>query len=87
VPYLISFGALPWAIYLAAGESPPTWLALNFILFSIAFHFLNVLKDLQWDIDQGILGLPQILGRRKSIAIAIALAIVGIINTLIAILP
>jgi 4-hydroxybenzoate polyprenyltransferase len=87
VPYLISFGALPWAIYLAAGESPPTWLALNFILFSIAFHFLNVLKDLQWDIDQGILGLPQILGRSKSIAIAIALAISGITNTLIAILP
>jgi 4-hydroxybenzoate polyprenyltransferase len=65
VPYMVSFGALPWAIYIAAGTRPPTWIVLGFILISSAFHFLNVLKDLESDIAQGVLGLPQVLGRKK----------------------
>lgn len=87
IPYVISFGALPWAIYLAAGVNPPTWLFLSFILFSSAFHFLNVLKDLQVDIDQGVDGLPQILGRGKSIAIASSLGLLALLNLLLALLP
>lgn len=86
VPYVISFGALPWAIYLAAGVNPPTWLYLSFILFSTAFHFLNVLKDLQIDIDQGVHGLPQILGRGKSIVIASLLGLLALLNLLMAFL-
>jgi 4-hydroxybenzoate polyprenyltransferase len=76
LPYVIAFGAMPWAVYVAAGKTPPAWLYLGFIAFASAFHFLNVLKDLSWDISQGVLGLPQSLGKRKSIAIA-ALLIVG----------
>jgi 4-hydroxybenzoate polyprenyltransferase len=78
VPYIVSFGALPWAIYVAAGTRPPTWIVLGFILISSAFHFLNVLKDIDTDIAQGIMGLPQVLGRTKSIVIAILLAGIGI---------
>jgi len=84
VPYMVSFGALPWAIYVAAGTRPPTWIVLGFILISSAFHFLNVLKDIDSDIAQGIMGLPQVLGRRKSIAIALFLAGLGILDVVLA---
>jgi 4-hydroxybenzoate polyprenyltransferase len=84
VPYMVSFGALPWAIYIAAGTKPPTWIVLGFVLISSAFHFLNVLKDLESDIAQGVLGLPQVLGRRKSIAIALFLAGLGILDIVLA---
>jgi 4-hydroxybenzoate polyprenyltransferase len=81
---MVSFGALPWAIYIAAGTKPPMWMVLGFILISSAFHFLNVLKDLESDIAQGILGLPQVLGRKKSIIIAILLAGLGILDVVLA---
>jgi 4-hydroxybenzoate polyprenyltransferase len=78
VPYVISFGALPWAIFLAAGERPPTWLYLSLAFFTTAFHFLNVLKDLETDINQGVLGLPQRLGKKGSISAAAVLATLGV---------
>jgi 4-hydroxybenzoate polyprenyltransferase len=73
LPYVVSFGALPWAIYLPAGNQPPLWLYLDFMLIAVAFHFFNVLKDFQWDINQGVLGLPQRLGRNASLIISISL--------------
>jgi 4-hydroxybenzoate polyprenyltransferase len=60
------------------------WVVLGFILISSAFHFLNVLKDLKSDIAQGVLGLPQVLGRKKSIVIAILLAGLGILDIVLA---
>ena len=75
VPYIVSFGALPWAIYLPTGNQPPLWLFIGFMLISVAFHFFNVLKDFQWDINQGVLGLPQRLGRNASLVISILLVI------------
>jgi 4-hydroxybenzoate polyprenyltransferase len=80
LPYLLSFSALPWAIYLASGESPPAWLCLALALLTTAFHFLNVLKDLDHDVDQGVLGLPQRMGRTSSIVIAISLALLAILS-------
>lgn len=77
VPYLVSFTALPWAIFLAAGERPPIWLYLSLAFFTTAFHFLNVLKDLEFDIEQGVLGLPQRIGKTGSIVVAMVLAILG----------
>lgn len=74
LPYIVSFGALPWAIYLPTGNKPPLWLFIDFMLISVAFHFFNVLKDFQWDINQGVLGLPQRLGRKTSLVISILLA-------------
>jgi 4-hydroxybenzoate polyprenyltransferase len=84
VPYMVSFGALPWAIYVAAGTKPPTWIVLGFILISSAFHLLNVLKDIEMDIAQGVMGLPQVLGRKKSIIIAILLTGLGILDVVLA---
>ena len=83
VPYMVSFGAMPWAIYIAVGKTPPAWLYLGFIFFASAFHFLNVLKDLEADISQEIFGLPQRLGRRASIVIACVLVSFGTLATLI----
>jgi 4-hydroxybenzoate polyprenyltransferase len=80
LPYIVSFGAMPWAVYRAVGNNPPLWLYLGFALFAVAFHFLNVLKDLDADLLQGIRGLPQRLGKRWSISIAIALGIAGVID-------
>lgn len=86
VPYIVSFGALPWAIFVAAGTSPPTWLVLGFILFASAFHFLNVLKDLELDVDQGVRGLPQVIGRNRSIFMAAFLFGLGILDVALAII-
>jgi len=79
LPYIISFGALPWAIFLAAGTTPPLWLYLALALFTTAFHFLNVVKDLQWDIEQGVLGLPQRIGKTRSLISAALLALAGVL--------
>lgn len=84
VPYIVSFGALPWAIYVAAGSKPPIWLVLAFILFTCAFHFLNVLKDLDTDIEQHVMGLPQVIGRNRSIYVAISLFVIGLLDVMIA---
>lgn len=75
LPYIVSFGALPWAIYLPAGNQPPLWLFIDFMIIAVAFYFFNVLKDFQWDINQGILGLPQRLGKNASLFISISLVI------------
>ena len=83
VPYIVSFGTMPWAIYLANGNQPPMWLYLDFILISSAFHFLNVVKDLEVDVTQGVRGLPQRLGKSRSISIACALIAVGVITFLL----
>ena len=83
IPYALSFGALPWAIYLAGHSMPPIWLYLDFIFISVAFHFLNVIKDLEWDINQGVLGLPQRIGRSASIAMALILVALAITSTLV----
>lgn len=82
IPYAISFGSLPWAVYLSHGVIPPLWLVLGFVLISIAFHFLNVVKDLSWDIQQGVLGLPQRFGRTKSIAVALVLVLSAIVEAI-----
>jgi 4-hydroxybenzoate polyprenyltransferase len=82
LPYIFSFGLMPWAIFLAAGEKPPVWLYLALSLFTTAFHFLNVIKDLQWDIDQGVRGLPQRIGKQPSIVVAVLLAGCGVLALL-----
>jgi len=86
LPYIVSFGALPWAIYAATDSKPPLWLVLASILFTCAFHFLNVLKDLDADRNQNVLGLPQVLGRKKSIYVAAIVASVGLLDVALAII-
>jgi len=79
IPYIVSFGALPWAIYLPVGNQPPLWLFIDFMLIAVAFHFFNVLKDFQWDINQGVLGLPQRLGRNVSSIVSISLVVSAVL--------
>lgn len=66
LPYAISFGAMPWAIYASVGKHPPGWLFVDFALMSVSFHFLNVIKDMEWDRTQSVMGLPQRIGIRGS---------------------
>lgn len=86
LPYAFSFGVMPWAIYLSAGTQPPLWLYVCFILFAAAFHFLNVLKDLEWDVSQQVLGLPQRLGRAGSRSIAVTCIALGILSLVLGLL-
>ena len=79
LPYAISFGALPWAIYAAADRHPPVLLFIDFILISVSFHFLNVIKDLEWDLNQSVLGLPQRIGRIPSIVTAVLLILASVL--------
>jgi 4-hydroxybenzoate polyprenyltransferase len=79
LPYAISFGALSWAIYSAAHKSPAPWLYIDFVSVSVSFHFLNVIKDLEWDVMQGIQGAPQRLGKRGSVAAAVILVLAAVL--------
>ena len=47
-------------------------------LFGMAAHFINVIKDMDQDQASGIKGLPQRLGKSKSIAAAAVLIAAGI---------
>jgi 4-hydroxybenzoate polyprenyltransferase len=47
-------------------------------LFGMAAHFINVIKDMDQDQASGIKGLPQQLGKTKSIAAAVILIALGI---------
>ena len=67
----------------AAGTTPPNWIVLGFILFASAFHFLNVLKDMESDIDQYVMGLPQVVGHKKSIIAAMVLSGLGILDVVL----
>ena len=79
VPYVISFGALPWAVYSVSHKNPPSWLFVDFILVSLSFHFLNVIKDLEWDVTQKVLGAPQRLGKKVSVLIATGLVLIAVL--------
>ena len=79
VPYAVSFGALPWAVYSVAHKNPPVWLFVDFILVSLSFHFLNVIKDLEWDLNQSVLGLPQRIGKKWSAVTASILVITAVL--------
>lgn len=67
--YVIGFGALPAAPYLALPGHPwpPWWAPATGALLGLGAHFANVLPDLLDDANTGIRGLPQRLGRRRGI--------------------
>jgi 4-hydroxybenzoate polyprenyltransferase len=75
--YFIALAALPASIFYAVDRNPPLWVLATSSLLGVAFHFANVLKDLNADRDSKIGGLPQRVGKRTSlIIIAILLIIV-----------
>jgi 4-hydroxybenzoate polyprenyltransferase len=77
LPYAIAFAALPSSVAISKDINPPLWMLSGGALFGMAAHFINVLKDMDQDQDSGIKGLPQQLGKTKSIAAAAALIALG----------
>jgi len=80
LPYAIAFAALPSAVAISKDITPPTWMWLGGALLGMAAHFINVIKDMEQDQISGIQGLPQRLGTKKSIAVAIALIASGLVT-------
>jgi 4-hydroxybenzoate polyprenyltransferase len=83
LPYAIAFAALPSSVVISKDLNPPLWMLLGGALFGMAAHFINVIKDMDQDQASVIKGLPQRLGKVKSIAAAVVLIALGILALLI----
>ena len=79
LPYAIAFAALPASIAISKGITPPLWMLLGGSIFGMAAHFINVIKDMDEDQKSGINGLPQRLGKRRSIMAAAILIALGLL--------
>ena len=64
LPYAIACAALPASVFYGLERTPPLWILAAGSFLGVAFHFLNVLKDLSQDLQSGIGGLPQLLAKR-----------------------
>jgi 4-hydroxybenzoate polyprenyltransferase len=73
LPYAVAFAALPSCMALSKDQLPPLWMWLGGALFGVAAHFLNVIKDMKQDNQSGIKGLPQRVGTKASVVIAVVL--------------
>lgn len=76
LPYAIACAALPASVFYGLERTPPLWVLTTGSLLGVAFHFLNVLKDVSEDRESKIGGLPQRMGREKSrVAVILILAL------------
>ena len=73
LPYAIACAVLPASVFFGLERTPPLWILAIGSLFGVAFHFLNVLKDLSQDRESDIGGLPQRLGKKKSLAVVLSM--------------
>lgn len=78
LPYAVAFAALPSSIAISKDITPPLWMWLGGALFGMAAHFINVIKDMKEDQISKIGGLPQRLGSKNSIWVAVILIAIGI---------
>jgi 4-hydroxybenzoate polyprenyltransferase len=78
LPYAIAFAALPSSIAISKEITPPLWMLLGGALFGMAAHFINVIKDMEEDHLSGIQGLPQRLGTKSSVFVAMTLVTAGV---------
>ncbi len=78
LPYAVAFAALPSSIAISKDITPPVWMWLGGALFGMAAHFINVIKDMKEDQISKIGGLPQRLGSKNSIWVAVILIAIGI---------
>ncbi len=67
LPYAIACAALPACVFYGLERTPPLWILTTGSLLGVAFHFLNVLKDLSQDRESNIGGLPQRMGKRYAL--------------------
>jgi 4-hydroxybenzoate polyprenyltransferase len=81
LPYFIALAALPASIFYAVDRTPPLFVLATGSLLGVAFHFANVLKDLNADRDSAIGGLPQRTNKLISILIiaTLVLAVIAIL--------
>jgi poly(3-hydroxybutyrate) depolymerase len=79
LPYAVACAALPASIFYAVDRTPPLWVLAVGALLGVAFHFVNVIKDLPQDLASNIGGLPQRLGKKISVATALILIITAVI--------
>ena len=79
LPYAIACAALPASVYYAVDRTPPLWVLAGGSLLGVGFHFLNVLKDIEKDQMSSIKGLPQIVGKMASAAIALVLIVLAVL--------
>ncbi|MDT4914019.1 MAG: hypothetical protein QOC66_3147 [Pseudonocardiales bacterium] len=72
--YIVGFGALPAAPYLALPGHPwpPWWVPVVGALLGFGAHFANVLPDLREDAAMGVRGLPHRLGPRAGVIVMAA---------------
>ncbi|MFC4855803.1 UbiA family prenyltransferase [Actinophytocola glycyrrhizae] len=80
--YLLAFGALPVAPYVALPGQPwpPWWVPVVAALLGFGAHFANVLPDLRADAETGVRGLPHRLGPRTGVIVmAVALAAAAVV--------
>ncbi|MEX2292041.1 MAG: UbiA family prenyltransferase [Mycobacteriales bacterium] len=71
-PYALAFGAVPSVVTLALPERAlaPWWATAAGALLGVGAHLCNALPDLEQDLATGVRGLPQVLGSRRSGALA-----------------
>jgi 4-hydroxybenzoate polyprenyltransferase len=84
VPFAVAFAILPSCIAISKDVTPPLWMWLGGALLGSAAHFINVLKDLDQDRASDIKGMPQIVGKKASMAIAALLSVAAATVILIA---
>ena len=74
LPYAVAFGALPAFVSLGLPGHPwpPVWAWAAGALLGVGAHAANVLPDIGADLAQGVRGLPQRLGARRSRALTAA---------------
>lgn len=84
LPYAIACAALPASIYFGLGHTPPIWIVASGSILGVAFHFVNVLKDMSEDQESNIAGLPQLLGKKLSLIITFMLLIFAIATVIFA---
>ena len=79
VPYAISFGLGPAVVALGPPlhRWPHPWVMVAGALIGVGGHFAQVLTDIPADREQGIRGLPQLLGQRASVILAAILLLVA----------
>lgn len=73
VPYAVGFAALPLYVMGVAEVVAPLWLPLAGGLLGVAAHFANAAPDVVQDRKLGVLGLPQRIGARAALGVALVL--------------
>lgn len=81
LPYAFSFGSLPYV----AALSPPLWAPLAAALLGTGAHFVNTLPDQGDDRREGVLGVPQRIGRTPSLVTGATLLLAA--GAVLAVLP